>query len=1058
MRQRKPWVHRRKACVVVLAGVALACGCAGPARKGPKCDAADTTGEFAAMTGLAWLPRGYVFGVESAGGMTNYSAADFAVDDDEQTYWRGGSGPDGHPALVVGLDTTRLVKELRYRAAAGEPGLAEYAVYVSTDGQCWGDAVGKGALGAGEEQIALRPKAGRYVRLVMASAVNGGDEVAVAELAVGVGAGFVSEAPTYALEGDPYRYEVKVDMAAEEPPVFELVEGPEGVSVEPSTGTVSWTPVSGQAGPHSIGVRARAGQSAAEQTFVVEVLKAEEVGAGQVSAASGGRVTIEGTGTFFDGAALEFAPGALRQDETIRLVRVTGNTPALWREHALVGDWFAIRPAFDEPVDVAITLKVRPQDLPSWASLEHISLVQQGEGFAGHAAPGPQVPFPVGQTAIVAGDQAVQADMAVLGRLRFAAVASYWAQQTRGGFEVWWACDPPAVCGSGTCDVGEDCANCPADCCRSCGDQSCGAGECTSCPGDCGAELDGERCVVAPSCGDMTCNGTEDCSKCSIDCGQCSCGDGACSPGECSACPGDCPDCNLQTDACEALKPRVDQLMAQLEEIAGLYRASGCEVPPLARVYVGTFSSDLVSSEGYGGSAYRRRLLLPTTLLELPYARVAIAHEYFHSIQDAYTADQKADTWPNEATAVLMEDVIYDDDDWYVSARAPWGLERTTLPIGGVGSDGYKKMMFLRHLATVADFDACEFYKQFAPKLSKPAGAADEDRRQTHRSTIDALTDYLTGKRHKLAERWLSFASEYNVFRRDAQIEEISKLTFEFSTVPADFVVCEDAAKFFRSQVAGAYSVGIEFVPKPGARPGRPGASIVVTAQPVGASESMEASPVAVPNYEFAVYSSDGQVVQQESGPANGAPLVIDLPEVTLNQPYFLTYANTDYLDETVHDVTITVVDAARTTIEGTVTDQSGAPVKATVTATPSRGKTCGIQRPNSVNSDATGAYRLQIVMEEAGPVELVATCANAPGNPTAVVDVKPGDTVRQDLQVAGNCSFVCTSLGAGYVACPTSGECIHKSAFCDGTPDCPGGADEMTCSDGTTPCGGSCP
>jgi hypothetical protein len=102
--------------------------------------------------------------------------------------------------------------------------------------------------------------------------------------------------------------------------------------------------------------------------------------------------------------------------------------------------------------------------------------------------------------------------------------------------------DATAACGDKTCDPGEDCTNCAADCgaCAPvCGDKSCNGSEtCTSCAGDCGA--------CPPVCGDKSCNGSETCTSCPGDCGVCppKCGDKTCDSNEdCLSCPGDCGAC-----------------------------------------------------------------------------------------------------------------------------------------------------------------------------------------------------------------------------------------------------------------------------------------------------------------------------------------------------------------------------------------------------------------------------------------------------------------------------------------------------------------------------------
>ncbi|MCB9526878.1 MAG: chitobiase/beta-hexosaminidase C-terminal domain-containing protein [Myxococcales bacterium] len=148
---------------------------------------------------------------------------------------------------------------------------------------------------------------------------------------------------------------------------------------------------------------------------------------------------------------------------------------------------------------------------------------------------------------------------------------------------------PPASCGDATCDAGESCLNCPADCgvccgdgactaahgencatcladCRCpggqrcdvetfqcvaacvpdcqgrvCGDNGCG-GRCGDCPGAQVCDRDG-RCNPPPAqCGDDTCDAGEDCQNCPADCGAC-CGDARCDAavGEsCATCPVDC--------------------------------------------------------------------------------------------------------------------------------------------------------------------------------------------------------------------------------------------------------------------------------------------------------------------------------------------------------------------------------------------------------------------------------------------------------------------------------------------------------------------------------------
>ena len=153
----------------------------------------------------------------------------------------------------------------------------------------------------------------------------------------------------------------------------------------------------------------------------------------------------------------------------------------------------------------------------------------------------------------------------------------------------------------GTCEVGEDCNNCPTDCFAgsgaSCGNGVCEIGDgedCLSCPADCNGNqggkpsgryccgdgagtnpvgcgdarctASGNTCTTEPAvgscCGDAVCEGTEDEVNCAIDCSftcsldsQCADGDSCtidtCDAGLCVNTPMDCDDADAcTTDSC----------------------------------------------------------------------------------------------------------------------------------------------------------------------------------------------------------------------------------------------------------------------------------------------------------------------------------------------------------------------------------------------------------------------------------------------------------------------------------------------------------------------------
>jgi N-acetylneuraminic acid mutarotase len=115
------------------------------------------------------------------------------------------------------------------------------------------------------------------------------------------------------------------------------------------------------------------------------------------------------------------------------------------------------------------------------------------------------------------------------------------------------------ACPSGTvCSFGDCVASCEADCTgRECGDDGCG-GQCGSCEAGRACDLNGLCAPIPASCGDGSCQeGSEDCATCPSDCGRC-CGDGACSQSQgedCASCLLDCgcedgERCDVQARSC----------------------------------------------------------------------------------------------------------------------------------------------------------------------------------------------------------------------------------------------------------------------------------------------------------------------------------------------------------------------------------------------------------------------------------------------------------------------------------------------------------------------------
>ncbi|MGH3713365.1 MAG: endo-alpha-N-acetylgalactosaminidase family protein [Micromonosporaceae bacterium] len=118
-------------------------------------------------------------------------AASNMLDGDSGTFWHtewSESEPAPPHHVTLDLGGTYDVKKLHYLPRQGQSNgrIAGYEVYVSTDGQSWGDPVAKGTWpGTTAEQVVeLAVKRGRYLKLVALGEVSGRPWTTVAELNV----------------------------------------------------------------------------------------------------------------------------------------------------------------------------------------------------------------------------------------------------------------------------------------------------------------------------------------------------------------------------------------------------------------------------------------------------------------------------------------------------------------------------------------------------------------------------------------------------------------------------------------------------------------------------------------------------------------------------------------------------------------------------------------------------------------------------------------------------------------------------------------------------------
>ena len=116
-------------------------------------------------------------------------AASNVLDGNPDTYWhtmKGVTLASFPHDIRLDLSEERKVKGIQYRGATMAEGrVKNYEIYVSNDGQNWGEPVARGQFGNSTElQDALfyQPASARYVCLVCLNAHDGGDCAALADL------------------------------------------------------------------------------------------------------------------------------------------------------------------------------------------------------------------------------------------------------------------------------------------------------------------------------------------------------------------------------------------------------------------------------------------------------------------------------------------------------------------------------------------------------------------------------------------------------------------------------------------------------------------------------------------------------------------------------------------------------------------------------------------------------------------------------------------------------------------------------------------------------------
>ena len=123
--------------------------------------------------------------------LPNTGAGENMIDGKVESYWHSMKGVTlaSYPHDVrLKLGKPRTIAGLSYQAAdISDAQIKDYAIYISQDGENWGEPIHKGNLtaGAGKQQILLTtPVKANYLRLVGLSSQTGGDSASISELQI----------------------------------------------------------------------------------------------------------------------------------------------------------------------------------------------------------------------------------------------------------------------------------------------------------------------------------------------------------------------------------------------------------------------------------------------------------------------------------------------------------------------------------------------------------------------------------------------------------------------------------------------------------------------------------------------------------------------------------------------------------------------------------------------------------------------------------------------------------------------------------------------------------
>jgi len=129
--------------------------------------------------------------------------------------------------------------------------------------------------------------------------------------------------PAAALVDQALSYQVIASSANPSSLIFSLTAAPQGMSINPATGLLQWTPGPNQVGDQAVTIDAQDSGGQTSQSFTLSVFGSAPVTTVTISAATGGVITVNDPGSPINGLSISIPAGALAANTTFTVSALT---------------------------------------------------------------------------------------------------------------------------------------------------------------------------------------------------------------------------------------------------------------------------------------------------------------------------------------------------------------------------------------------------------------------------------------------------------------------------------------------------------------------------------------------------------------------------------------------------------------------------------------------------------------------------------------------------------------------------------------------------------------